>query len=323
MLGLKQKIHFTFDHWSSPNDCSFLGVVAYWLDSDHNLKSTVLGVRRFRGPHTGENQAKHFWDIITPYNIAQKIGYFTLDNASNNDTALQHISSYLTAINIPFNSIQRRLRCFGHILNLVVKAFLWGEDPATFDSEINTYQELNKEAEELEAWRRKGPLGKLHNILVWITRTPQRREKFEAKVKQLLPGSKALTLIRGNLTSWSGDYLSLTRAFTLPEPIEDFVSSAMRHNESGEKDDLPQALKYDELPPADWDILLDIMDLLQPFHKWQICLQKRDHYGQMHEIFPAMDELRLLGHLEESKTLYQHMSRQHDTKHIRTSINTA
>ena len=75
-----------------------------------------------------------------------------------------------------------------------------GEDPETFDSEINSYQELNKEAEELEAWRRKGPLGKLHNILVWITCTPQRREKFEAKVKQLLPGSKALTLIRGNLT---------------------------------------------------------------------------------------------------------------------------
>ena len=63
------------------------------------------------------------------------------------------------------------------------------------------------------------------------------------------------------------------------------------------------------------------MDLLQPFHKWQICLQKRDHYGQMHEIFPAMDEL--LGHLEESKNLYQHMSRQHDTKHIRISINSA
>lgn len=75
----------------------------------------------------------------------------------------------------------------------------------------------------VEAWRQKGPLGTLHNILSWITRIPQRWEKFNAIVKQLLLGSKVLRLIRGNLTRWSGDYLSLTRAFTLRESIEDFV----------------------------------------------------------------------------------------------------
>jgi len=125
---IEMKIHFTFVLWSSPNHRSFLGVVAHWLDSNQNLKSTVLGIRRFPGPHTGENPAKHFWDIITPYNIELKIGYFTLDNVSNNDTALQHISSSLTAINIPFNPIHRRLRRSRHTLNLVVKAFLWVED---------------------------------------------------------------------------------------------------------------------------------------------------------------------------------------------------
>ena len=67
----------------------------------------------------------------------------------------------------------------------------------------------------------------------------------------MLPNSKALTLIQGNLTRWRGDYLFLTRAFTLREPIEDFISSAIRHTENGEKDNLPQALKHDELYPAD------------------------------------------------------------------------
>lgn len=88
-----------------------------------------------------------------------------------------------------------------------------------------------------------------------------------------------LTLIRRNFTHWSGEYLSLTHAFTLREPIKDFVSLAIGCNENGENDDLTQALKHEQLSPTDWDILCDIIDLLQPFHKWQICFQLRDHYG--------------------------------------------
>ena len=90
--------------------------------------------------------------------------------------------------------------------------------------------------------------------------------KFETEVKKLLPSSKALSPIQGNLTLWRVDYLSLTCAFTLCEPIEYFVSSAIQHNENREKDIPAQALKHDELSKANWDILCDIIDLLlQPF----------------------------------------------------------
>jgi len=103
----------------------------------------------------------------------------------DNDTALQHIASYLAAINPSINPVHRCLGCFRYSLNLVVKAFLWGEDPETFDSEIHSYLDLNKASKELLAWRRTGLLGKLHNISVWIMRTSQMRETFEANVKQL------------------------------------------------------------------------------------------------------------------------------------------
>ena len=129
---LKPKIHFTFDFGTSPNHRSVLDVVAPWLDSDKNLKNKGLDMRRFQGLHTGENQVTNFWDIITSYKIEDRIGYFSLDNESNNDTALQHIASYLAAINTSFKSIHRRLRCFEPILNLVVRGFLWGEDPENF-----------------------------------------------------------------------------------------------------------------------------------------------------------------------------------------------
>ena len=135
-------------------------------------------MKRFRGRHTGENQARHFWEVVETYNLQDKIGHFTLDNASNNNTAMRCIQTYLRnhSPEIPFNPVTRRLRCFGHVINLVVKAFLWREDPEAFEIEVTNYQTLEKEQEELLAWRKKGPCGKLHNLLVYVTRSPQRRD---------------------------------------------------------------------------------------------------------------------------------------------------
>ena len=113
----------------------------------------------------------------------------------------------------------------------------------------------------------------------------------------------------------------MTGALDLREPLEEFVASAIRRNEDGEQDGLPSSLQYDELSITDWDTLMGIMDILEPFHHWQLKLQQKEHFGQLHDIFPAMDEL--LGHLEESKQLYESISRRHNTLHIRTSINSA
>lgn len=133
---VKSKIHFTFDMWTAPNHHAFLGAVAYWLDADYKLQSTVIGMRRLYGQHTGENQANCFFEIIKLDNIIDKIGYFTLDNASNNGTAMQFIAQKLEEHDISFNPIERRERCFGHVINLVVKAFLWGSDAEPFEAEI-------------------------------------------------------------------------------------------------------------------------------------------------------------------------------------------
>lgn len=100
-----------------------------------------------------------------------------------------------------FDLIKCSLRCFGHVINLVVKAFLWGSDAEVFEAQISTYQNLEHETAELEAWRQKGPLRKLHNIISWISRSPQRHECFQAEVRKSLdPNSTAVSLIRSNTT---------------------------------------------------------------------------------------------------------------------------
>jgi hypothetical protein len=64
--------------------------------------------------------------------------------------------------------VKRRLRCHGHIFNLVAKAFLWGNHPVTFEDVVDSLVNKDDEEAELLLWRKKVPVGKLHNIIIWI-----------------------------------------------------------------------------------------------------------------------------------------------------------
>jgi hypothetical protein len=72
--------------------------------------------------------------------MLSKIGWITLDNASNNDTFLYHLERLLKERNIYFDAVLRHIRsvhiiislrmfiilcrCFPHIVNLACKAIL-------------------------------------------------------------------------------------------------------------------------------------------------------------------------------------------------------
>ena len=97
-----------------------------------------------------------------------------LDNISSNDTCVREILKIQPSL----NPEKRRLCCFGHIINLITKAFLFGKDPDTFKAEANSFIHFWQEEKELEAWRKLGPIGKLHNVVFYIQKRPQRREAF-------------------------------------------------------------------------------------------------------------------------------------------------
>ncbi|KFZ25264.1 hypothetical protein V502_00256 [Pseudogymnoascus sp. VKM F-4520 (FW-2644)] len=76
----------------------------------------------------------------------------------------------------------------GHIINLTVQAFLFD------DNEYNISLDLT--VSELDKWRLKGALGKLHNIVVFIQRSPQR-------IAILIELSGGKRLERDNSTRWN------------------------------------------------------------------------------------------------------------------------
>jgi len=309
------------------------------------LQSATLGFQRFYGPHSGRNIAQSFLGVLDKYEIGAKVGYVTTDNASNNDTALVELGVMLQERNIHFDPITSRVRCFGHIINLVVKGFLWGADWEAFEANIAYDTDIAKESHLLESWRKKGPMGKLHNIGVWILRTPQSRDHFSQKVR-LARGREytgPLIPLIGNITRWSSDADALERAFELRDILDGFVGSAVteeRHAktrrmsyvlpgasgiEYQENDqDNPDLVTGDELTRDDWDDLKTIFQILKPFRRLTLQLQgtgtQRNHAnGYLARVLPAMDDL--LAHLEDAKQAYSDSSIY--SSHLLTSINHA
>ena len=56
------------------------------------VNHALLGLRRIEGAHTGENQCALVWKVIQEYSLQQRIGFFTLDNATNNDVTLRALA---------------------------------------------------------------------------------------------------------------------------------------------------------------------------------------------------------------------------------------
>ena len=179
LQAARSKIHLSFDLWSSPNSLSLCGIVAHYVATDLRCRSLLLGLKRVNGAHSGENIAETILKVIADFKITNRVGYFQADNAGNNDTCVESVLAQIS----PYSSAtHRRVRCCGHIINLVARAFLFGQDPDAFELRIENLEklklEIRHEKELLDLWRKRGSTGKLHNLILWIRRTPQRRQEF-------------------------------------------------------------------------------------------------------------------------------------------------
>jgi len=102
----------------------------------------LLKLRRLKGPHSGENIIEAIVTVVKTYKIINKIGYFVLDNAGLNNT---YISAIIKRLNIKDTKEHHRLRYLSHVLNLSVKAILFGENPEVFKKDITTTAILGDE----------------------------------------------------------------------------------------------------------------------------------------------------------------------------------
>jgi hypothetical protein len=119
------KLTISFNGWKANNDVlDLLGVIVYYLRDNHKLYNVILAMRDTLGSHTSSNIADHLFDVLKDYQISSsQIAYFIVDNATNNDKALKLPSERVT-----LDPVTSRLRCIGHIFNLVCTTILFSVD---------------------------------------------------------------------------------------------------------------------------------------------------------------------------------------------------
>jgi hypothetical protein len=138
---------------------------------------------------------------------------------------------------------------------------------------MKSYDEL-EEATELnnkikQKFRLLGPLGKLHNIIVFIRSSPGRTEEFVELAQRMVP--------LDNRTRWNSWYLSLVVADKLASPIDIYTKANL------------DELSEDYLTPEDWKGLCTIMAFLQLFHR--ATLETQGHRATLEKVLFTMDIL--------------------------------
>jgi hypothetical protein len=154
----------------------------------------------------------------------------------------------------------------GHVLNLACQAFLFTKDKDAVELAIQQAAALQRREESegdaagpvlpseseysqdeatQESWRKIGPLGKIHNLAVWLRRSPSRYQAFKKQAGRILP--------RDNDTRWNSWLTMLEVALELQVHIRVFIE---RHWDD---------MKKNHLDTEDWDTLAEIKSILLPF----------------------------------------------------------
>jgi hypothetical protein len=101
--------------------------------------------------------------VLRLYNLGLNLRYFIRDNVSSNDVAIRCILGLIRP-NIK-ESDTRRVRCLRHIINLVTKAFLFGNDEESLKAEGMTKKEIQHLLAVRKEWLEHRPYGKFRNTV--------------------------------------------------------------------------------------------------------------------------------------------------------------
>jgi len=84
---------------------------------------------------------------------------------------LEAIADRLTNLSIPFDPKKLGIRCLGHIINLVVKSFLFGENHTSLEFPVGSGTP-EEEIQQLWEWQKQDPWGSYTTVYGTFSRPP-------------------------------------------------------------------------------------------------------------------------------------------------------
>jgi hypothetical protein len=204
----------------------------------------------------------------------------------------------------------------GHVINLVAQQVLFGGDTESFEASTTN---VTAEEVELHAWRQKGPIGKLHNIIRYICASEVRRSLF-LKIQREQPRairserlrSEVYELKHDNLTRCNSWYNAAERALdlrhtiddTVDHELEDYYQKLARFNlrTASQSALSPKApiLLLNRLNNDDWQVITGYMKLIKPLKDTIMKLQGnvnttskhgRPVKGAIWQVLPIFEEI--------------------------------
>ncbi len=94
LYSARSKIHLSVDYGEiDTSNKSVIIVVICFLSEDSRLQKMTLKLVEIIGRHTEELLAKYVMATIVEWDIVHLLGFFQMDNAANNETLIQAIST--------------------------------------------------------------------------------------------------------------------------------------------------------------------------------------------------------------------------------------
>jgi hypothetical protein len=165
------------------------------------------------------------------------------------------------------------------------------------------------EEQDLLFWQRKGPNGKLHNIVKYITRSLQQIQRFEA-IQQcnlcLRPDDQrhVYKLVQDNATRWNSYYSCARRALDLQNDIDEFILQEQLGFESKrrrESSNHRPTIVNNKLTAEDWHMISLYVDLLKPFKDATLRLEGHPGKSKAGMWLVLLMYEKMMQHLEQNK----------------------
>lgn len=268
------RIHICTDTWKSPNKRYFQAFNAHFVDRSGCLRTALLDLAELRGPHTGDAICELFKPVLQQYELHDKLGWVTGDNAGANNTFCRAVQQHLDQDGVAWPADQRRLRCFGHIINIAVCAFLFRRNEEAVEHAIRQAEAANRPFEEQcidgsNGWTQEVALQKLHGFTSVLQGNTDLYNEFIALAGRVVH--------RPNETRWHSWFDAINDALEIQKLYNEFVTSHQQH------------LREFELSLADWQSLRDTRDFLRPFK--EVCKRCEGDYVTLEQIQVGMDFL--------------------------------
>jgi hypothetical protein len=213
------------------------------------------------------------------------------DNASSNDGELIKGLNLHPNINLSFDE---RLRCAGHIFNLVVNATLYGRGISKWEAELAAAAPQD----QFEKFRQLGVVGKLHNFVNAVCASHKRRELFTkiqreaANEEDVLYTHSTLSLRQDGGVRWHSVYLMMLRCLELKDHIQRFIRALK--NDDNFADDITYDPLTDGLTDEEWDDAQELVNFLQAPYEMTKKLEGNNSssgFGSIWQTLPNMQAL--------------------------------